>query len=34
VGPGFEFEDFLFVGAVADHEVHFLGALAAFADLL
>lgn len=34
VGPGFEFEDFKFVGAVARHESHFHGALASFADLL
>jgi len=34
VAPGFEFEDFQFVAAVADHERHFRGALAASADLL
>jgi uncharacterized protein len=32
VGPGFEFEDFRFVAALAGHETHFRGALAS--DLL
>jgi uncharacterized protein len=34
VGPGFEFADFQFVAALADHAAHFTGALAPFADLL
>lgn len=34
VGPGFEFEDFRFVAALAGHETHFRGALASYSDLL
>lgn len=34
VGPGFEFEDFRFVAALAGHEAHFTGALAGHAKLL
>jgi uncharacterized protein len=34
VGPGFDFEDFRFVSGMPDHEPHFRGALADFADLL
>lgn len=34
VGPGFEFEDFRFVAALADHAAHFTGELAGLADLL
>jgi uncharacterized protein len=34
VGPGFEFEDFRFVAALADHSAHFIGELAQTADLL
>ena len=34
VAPGFEFEDFHFVSAVADHEPHFRGELEPFVDLL
>ena len=34
VGPGFEFEDFRFVTALADHEAHFTGELAELAHLL
>ena len=34
VGPGFEFEDFRFVAALAEHAAHFVGELAPFAQLL
>jgi uncharacterized protein len=34
VGPGFEFGDFRFVAALADHEAHFTGELAELAHLL
>jgi predicted cupin superfamily sugar epimerase len=34
VGPGFEFEDFQFVAALAGHELHFRRELAPFSDLL
>lgn len=34
VGPGFEFEDFRFVGALAGHAAHFTGELAQYASLL
>jgi predicted cupin superfamily sugar epimerase len=34
VGPGFEFEDFHFVSAVANHAAHFTGELAKYAALL
>lgn len=34
VGPGFDFEDFRFIAALEEHEAHFNGALAQYADLL
>lgn len=34
VGPGFEFEDFQFVDAVAGSRAHFVGELASYAGLL
>ncbi len=34
VAPGFDFEDFQFVGSIPGHEAHFTGKLAAFKDLL
>jgi len=34
VAPGFDFEDFQFVGSIPGHETHFTGKLAAFADFL
>jgi uncharacterized protein len=34
VGPGFEFEDFRFVAALAGHEAHFTGKLARYLNLL
>jgi uncharacterized protein len=34
VGPGFEFEDFRFVTALASHQAHFTGELAGLAHLL
>jgi predicted cupin superfamily sugar epimerase len=34
VGPGFEFEDFRFVAALAGHAAHFTGELARYRDLL
>jgi len=34
VGPGFEFEDFRFVTALADHQAHFTGELAELSHLL
>jgi uncharacterized protein len=34
VGPGFDFEDFRFVGALPGHEVHFQGELKELAALL
>jgi predicted cupin superfamily sugar epimerase len=34
VGPGFDFEDFQFIGSVAGHEAHFRDVLAEFRNLL
>jgi predicted cupin superfamily sugar epimerase len=34
VGPGFEFDDFRFVAALAGHESHFTGELARYSGLL
>jgi len=34
VGPGFEFEDFRFVAALAGHDTHFTGELARYSGLL
>jgi uncharacterized protein len=34
VAPGFDFEDFRFVASLPDHERHFAGPLAHYADLL
>lgn len=34
VGPGFDFEDFQFIGSIAGHQEHFAGALAEYRQLL